>query len=162
MKNKENTIKKENKYETFADLSESAKRLSNDIALFLGEEMEELNVSSYQFRTGMERYLNRVLTALLRNTQPVVIFPDSVPGFTMMVFKKVDLGTLPTEAINKAKRNPTEEINQSQAIDSVISKFFDKNKQKVLLIENTDLIFALFPMADTKRNLKEMELYITY
>ena len=162
MKNKENTIKKEYKYETFADLSESAKRLSNDIALFLGEEMEELNVSSYQFRAGMERYLNRVLTALLRNTQPVVIFPDSVPGFTMMVFKKVDLGALPTECINKAKRNPTEEINQSQAIDSVVSKFFDKNKQKVLLIENTDLIFALFPMADTKRNLKEMELYITY
>lgn len=162
MKKTDNTTKKENLHHTFADMAHSCKMLSNDIALFLSDEMEELNVSSYLFRTGMERYLNRVLMALLRNPQPVVIFPDSVPGFTMMVFKKTTLASLPSDNGVKAKRNPSEEINQAQAIDSVVSKFFDKNKQKVLLIENSDLIFALFPVADTKKNLKDMELYITY
>ena len=162
MKQQENTIKKENKFATFADLTETCKILSNDIAKFLGEELEELNVSSYLFRAGLERYLNRVLTALYKNSKPVVIFPDSVPGFTMMVFKKIILEAVSEEVPAKIKRNPTEEINQSQAIDIVISKFFDKNKQKVLVIENTDIIFALFPVADTKKNLKEMELYITY
>ena len=162
MKNNENTIKKENAFETFADLHESCKKLSHDISVFLGQEMEDLNISSHLFRTGMERYLYRVLAAILKNSQSIIIFPDSVPGFTLMVFKKTDLGNLPDEEKPKLKRNSTEEINQSQAIDSVISKFFDKNKQKVLLIENTDAIFALFPVADTKKNLKSMELYIIY
>ena len=163
MKNTETAIKKENKFDTFADLAETTKMLSSDISKFLSDELDELNISSYLFRNGMDRCLGRMLTALIRNTHPVVIFPDSVPGFTMMVFKKPHFvnNRNETPAV-KPKRNPVEELNQSQAIDSVVGKFFDKNKQKVLIIENKDIIFALFPVADTKKNLKDMDLYITF
>lgn len=160
MKNQENVIKKENKLNTFADIQKTANTLSQDIAEFLGDEIEELNVYSHLFRSGLERNLLRVLSALYKQNQPVVIYPDSIPGFTMMAFKKTVPESTPQDV--KIPRNPIEEVKESQVLDSVINRFFNKNQQKVMLIENEDILFALFPVADTRKNLKEMELYITF
>jgi hypothetical protein len=160
MNSTENIIKKQNSLATFDDLSKTAKCLAQDISAFLSDEIEELNIYSYVFRSGMERALSRVLSSLYKQAQPVVIFPDSIPGFTMMVFKK----TQPPAPVKSAKvaRNPVEEPKEAQAIDNVIGRFFNKNQQKVLVIENNDILFALFPVSDTRKNLKEMELYITF
>lgn len=160
MKMDESLVKKQNNFSTFDDLSKTVSFLANDISVFLGEELEELNVSSYAFRAGVERALSRVLNSLVKQEQPIVIFPDSVPGFTLMVFKKVviDKNILPVEI----ERNPVKEMKEAQLLDNVISRFFNKNHQKVLIIENSDVIFALFPVADTRKNLKELELYITF
>lgn len=160
MKNEESLVKKQNKISTFENLNKTVSFLANDIAIFLGEELDELNVSSHIFRTGMERALSRVVGSLVKQVQPVVIFPDSVPGFTLMVFRKTEM---PENVIApNIERSPLKEIKEAQVLDSVISRFFNKNQQKVLMIENEDVIFALFPVADTRKNLKEMELYITY
>lgn len=160
MKSKESLVKKQNPFSSFEDLSKTASYLSNDISVFLAEEIDELNISSYTFRSGMERSLMRVLNSLVKQPQPVVIFPDSVPGFTMMTFRKSQL----PEDVETAKveRNPVKEVRESQVLDNVINRFFAKNQQKVLLIENADVIFALFPVADTRKNLRDMELYITF
>jgi hypothetical protein len=162
MKNQDSIIKKENNFNTFDNLHKTASVLAQDIANFLGEEIEELNVFSHLFKSGLERNLLRVLSSLYKQPQSIVIFPDSIPGFTVMVFKKTAPET--QEFLNDVKisRNPTEEIKESQALDSVINNFFTKNKQKIMLIENEDILFALFPVADTRKNLKEMELYITF
>lgn len=64
--------------------------------------------------------------------------------------------------IPKRKRNPVEEVKELQVLDNVISRFFNKNQQKVILLETDDMLFSLFPVADTEKNLKEMELYITF
>lgn len=159
MKIEETFIKKENKLNTFEDLHKTAATLAYDIASFLAEEIEELNVYSHLFKSGLERNLIRVLSSLYKQEEPVVIYPDSIPGFTMMVFKK----TTPAEAPKtvKTKKTPIEK-KETQVIDSVINRFFAKNQQKVMLIENDDILFALFPVADTRKNLKEMELYITF
>lgn len=134
--------------------------MAKDISIFLGEEIEELNVSSHVFRSGMERSLSRIMNALVKQSQPVVIFPDSVPGFTLMVFKKTVIPQN-VELLN-TQRNPAKEVREAELLDSVISRFFNKNNQKVLIIENTDVIFALFPVADTRKNLRDLELYVTF
>lgn len=161
MKTEENIIKKKSEIQSLADINKTATFLAHDISNFLSEEIDELNVYSYTFRTGMERCLNRVLTSLEKQVQPVVIFPDSIPGFTMMVFRKAVQANLELE-IPKEKRNPVEEVKELQVLDNVISRFFNKNQQKVILLETEDMLFSLFPVADTRKNLKEMELYITF
>ena len=60
------------------------------------------------------------------------------------------------------KRAPLEELKEIQVLDTVINRFFAKNQQQVMLIDTRDLLFALFPVADTRKNLKEMELYVTF
>jgi hypothetical protein len=161
MKTEENLIKKKSGIKSLEDINKTAAFLAHDISNFLFEEIEELNIYSYKFRTGMERCLNRVLISLEKQTQPVVIFPDSIPGFTMMVFRKVVQTNIELEVI-KEKRNPVEEVKELQILDTVISRFFNKNQQKVILLETEDMLFSLFPVTDTRKNLKEMGLYITF
>ena len=161
MSEKEISIKKANKIDTFSDLMITAQQLSLEISLFLNKEIEDLNISSHVFKSGLERYIHRVLNSLVKNEQQIMIFPESIPGFTLMVYKKIEIVCSEKTTIKK-KRNPSEELQQASAIDNVVSHFFDKNKQQVLIIENNDILFALFPVKDTKKNLKDMGLYITY
>lgn len=153
-------VKKENQFNTFDDIQKTAKMLSNDISIYLAEEIDELNVSAYTFRVGMERSISRVMNSIVKQEQTILVYPDSIPGFTLMVFKK-KIFNKNNELIN-IERNPIKEMNETKILDSVISRFFNKNQQQVLIIENNDIIFALFPVADTRKNLKDLELYITY
>lgn len=159
---KDGLIKKQNSFSSLDDIQKTAYYLSNDIAIFLGEMLEELNFSSYIFRTGLERSLVRVLNSLVKRVQPVTLYPDSIPGFSLMVFRKSIKQS--DEDVKKAHvpRSPVEELKEVSVIETVIGRYFDKNKQQVLVIENDDMIFALFPVADTKKNLKALELYITF
>lgn len=160
MNDKEVLFKNKNEISSFEDMPKTANVLASDIALFLSEEIEELNIYSYLFKSGLERCILRVLNSLYKQEQSVIIFPDSIPGFTLMVFKKTTI-TIPDEP-KPVIRSPVEEIKEVQVLDSVINRFFSKNKQQVMLIETQDLLFALFPVADTRKNLKDMELYITF
>ena len=153
-------VKIENNFNTFDNIQQTSSMLSNDISIFLGEEIEELNVSAYNFRIGMERSISRVMNSIVKQEQTILVYPDSIPGFTLMVFKKKIINQS-ISPIN-VERNPVKEMNEAKILDGVISRFFNKNQQKVLIIENEDIIFALFPVADTRKNLKELELYITY
>ncbi len=153
-------VKIDNKFNTFDDIQKTASMLSNDISIFLGEEIEELNVSAYNFRVGMERSISRVMNSIVKQEPTILVYPDSIPGFTLMVFKKKIINE--SIAPINVERNPVKEMHEAKILDGVISRFFDKNQQKVLIIENNDIIFALFPVSDTRKNLKELELYITY
>lgn len=160
---KENLVKKAHSLRTFEDISNTAEKIAEDLSVFLKADIDELNISSHLFKSGMHRYVSRVLNALFRNPKPIAIFPDSVPGFTLIVFKK-DVSAPQVQArTEKEKRNPVQEVKQSEAIEGVMSKFFNQqnNKQKILVIENEDMIFGLFPVADTRQNLKIMDMYIT-
>ena len=161
MKTEDNIIKNKSDIKSLEDLSKTASFSSHDISNFLSEEIDELNIFSHLFKSGMEKCLNRVLISLEKQTQAVVIFPDSIPGFTMMVFRKEVKNNLEIKP-SKEKRNAVEEVKEMQAIDSVIGRFFTKNQKKVILLETEDMLFSLFPVADTRKNLKEMELYITF
>jgi F0F1-type ATP synthase gamma subunit len=160
MKNQENVIRKQSNISTFADMSKTATMIAQDISAFLSEEIDELNVYSYTFKSGIERCILRVLNGLYKQPQPVVIFPDSIPGFTLMVFKKSSVNI--DDSMPAIKRAPLEEMKEVQVLDSVINRFFAKNQQQVMIIDTADLLFALFPVADTRKNLKDMDLYVTF
>jgi hypothetical protein len=156
----ENVIKKKGELNTLDNYQSTANLIAIQISEFLSDEIDELNVYSHIFKSGLERSLLRVLNALEKQPQSVVIFPDSIPGFTMMVFRR-EVKTL-ENTVKPKKRNPTEEIKEYQALDLVINRFFSKNQQKVIVVETNDMLFGLFPVSDTRKNLKEMELYITF
>lgn len=162
--NNKNLIKKAHTLKTFEDISNTAEKIADDLSIFLKNDIEELNISSHLFKTGMHRYVSRVLNALFKNPKPVAIFPDSIPGFTLIVFKKNPNAPVVEGRKEKEKRNPVQEVKQSEAVEGVMEKFFaeSQNKQRVLVIENEDMIFGLFPVADTRQNLKIMDLYITF
>lgn len=164
MSKEQNLIKKEHTLKTFEDINLTASKMAEDLSVFLKKEIEELNVSSYLFQGGMHRYITRVLNALFKNPKPIAIFPDSVPGFTLIVFKKYAAAPVVEEMTKKETRNPLEELKQKDAVESIMGGFFEqnKNKQKIIVIENEDMVFGLFPVADTRQNLKAMDLYITY
>ena len=155
----ENHTKINNRIHTFENIEKTANILANDISIFLNEEVEELNIYSHEFKSGLNRNLLRILFSLYRQEKPVVIYPDSIPGFTLLVLKK----TSPLNKIKKieAKRNAIEEIQEAKAMNLIMDKFFEKNNQKVILIENEDILFALFPLSNTRKNLKKMNLYVT-
>jgi hypothetical protein len=121
MKNQENVIRKQSNISTFADMSKTATMIAQDISAFLSEEIDELNVYSYTFKSGIERCILRVLNGLYKQPQPVVIFPDSIPGFTLMVFKKSSVNI--DDSMPAIKRAPLEEMKEVQVLDSVINRF---------------------------------------
>lgn len=135
--------------------------ITEEISLFLKNEIEDLNVSSHLFKSGLERNLNRILVVLERNEKTMLIFPDSIPGFTTMCVKKTKK-EIKTKEIKKHKKNYTQEIEEINVIEMTIERFFNKNKQKTIVFETNEIVIILFPFADTKQNLKDMGLYITY
>lgn len=157
---KEEIIKKINNINSFDNIDKTAYHLSHEISKYLSDEIEELNVYSHIFRNGMEKCFNKVLHTLQKQPQSVFIFPDSIPGFTMMVFKKIVIKKLNSEVETYNQKSFI--INDLNFLEPVINRFFEKNHQKILLIENNDLLFAMFPISDAKKYLKEMDLYVTF
>lgn len=138
------------------DIKKMSSAISLDISNYLSEDIEELNVYSYEFKSGLERCVSRVLTSLYKQKEKIVLFPESIPGFTLVIFKKI----IPTDVINSSIE--LNSINELPVLKKVMDNFFKKNKQKVLIIDTNDILLALFPIGDTRKNLKEMEMYITF
>lgn len=154
-------IKKENNINTFDDIVKSATTLSQDISNFLSNEIEELNVNSHVFKNGLERCFNRILNSLYKQPLPIAIFPDSVPGFTLVAFKKANQAMVNINTVDKESLSPNS-TNEEKILNNVIDKFFNKNQQMIMVIEYINIIFLLFPVEDARKNLKEMEMYITF
>lgn len=154
-------VKKEKAIKAFGNIEKTAYELALDVATFLGEQIEELNIHSHIFRSGIEKSFARVLVAMQKREQSVLIFPDSIPGFTLMSFKKDSYNQSELSDI-EIKRDPVQELKEAKTMDLVVSNYFMKSKQKVLVIESEDIIFGLFPVEDTKKNLKELGIFVTY
>ena len=153
----ENIIQRTTQTVVFKDIDKYTTTLSNEIILFLGDELDELNVSSSIFRVGIRKSIERLLRNLDSSENTVTITPDGIPGFTLLSYKKSDEQFFNSTKINKVAENNTE----NEIIHSVIESYFIKNKKKVIVFDNEDLRLILFPVSDTKKNLKELDLYIT-
>lgn len=150
-------INKKTGISTYIDISKTISIISSELSSYLADEIEELNVSSYQFRDGMNNALSFIFSGLINKKESILAYPDTIPGFTVMVFKKENI-----ESEKKVNQDLFDDFDESGALNSVFSRFMGKNSNKVLVIENTDIIFAMFPVADTKKNLKDLGLYITF
>lgn len=84
-------ISKKTGLTTFKDTSKVISLISVDLSHYLSEEIEELNVSSYLFRDGLNNALSFVFNSLQSKKENILVYPDTIPGFTVMVFKKEDI-----------------------------------------------------------------------
>lgn len=147
--------------DTKIDLQKTVHLIASELSSYLAEEVEELNVSSYLFRDGLARAINYTLTSALERNESILVYPESLPGFTLMLFKK-QLVTSSGVTEESKEVSELKSISEKNALNCVLESFMAKNDNKVLVIENNDILFALFPVSDTKKNLKELDLYITY
>ena len=124
-----------------------ASKLAVEVAFLLSEQIDELNVNNSEFRVSLKNVCMWVLNSTLKREEKCIIFPDCIPGFTVMCFKRnsiesdgssVDISTTP----------------QGQAIALIIDRFLGKSDGVVLILEAKDFIITLFPVSDLKNNLK--------
>jgi len=150
-------IQKKKLSNSFEDLEKTAFSLSGDISLALAMEIEDLPTHRSEFRQGMQRAFMHVLKAACAEEKKVIVFNDAIPGFVLMLFKK-------QEMIESAKKEWTieddDETAESQAASVLAEQYFQRTKHRVITVESQDALFVFFPVADLKKNLKEMGFYL--
>lgn len=158
----EEAIQKKRQRKAFQDLEDTANALSADVAFALALEVDDLRTQKAEFRQGMQRAFMRVLQAATQNPKQVVVFNEAVPGFTLMLFKKnaepfEGEGT-PVWSIDAHDDDSASPEAQATAVLS--QQFFQRTRNRVLSVETPDALFVFFPVADLKKNLKEMGFYL--
>lgn len=141
--------------EMLVNVEEASALLAGDVAIALGEDVDELSTHQADFRQGIQRILRRLLKMVLSHEERVSFFNEAVPGFTLMVFKKEPL------AVSGCAPLPREDLSSEMAAASVmIEQFFKRTGSRVLAVEGVDVVCVFFPATDVKRNLRELGFYL--
>lgn len=134
-------------------------RIISTVITHISEEIEEMNVMEATFRRSMTRSVEMIVNAAYKKSEKSLVFPNIIPGFTTMIIKKLNYNLNEVE-ISEVERDPKNEMKELDLVNNILTKFFKKsNNSKVLVIENQDMIFAFLPVADIRKNLKDLELY---
>ena len=141
----------------FEDLEKTSVSLSNDISLVLAMEIDDLPTHKHEFRQGMQRAFSKVLVRATQETKRVIVFNDAIPGFVLMLFKKNN--SLQQEKVEWSIDND-ENTTESEAASVLAKQYFQRTKHRVVTVESEDALFVFFPVADLKKNLKEMGFYL--
>lgn len=145
------------------DITLLAQKIAIEVSFSLADKMDELNVLHQDFRAGLQRVIRFTLTSLFSRKEKCLVVPDAVPGFTLMGFKKLtaskELYPSEKEMIDLLKNNQPSNAPEVSAVGMIIESFYKSDEDKVLVIECSDAIFALFPVGDLKANLKMLGFY---
>jgi len=141
----------------FEDLEKTAVSLSGDICLVLAMEIDDLPTHKSEFRQGMQRAFTKVLFRATQETKRVIVFNDAIPGFILMLFKK---NVQSFEESQEWSIDNDENTSESEAASVLAKEYFQRTKHRVVTVESEDALFVFFPVADLKRNLKEMGFYL--
>lgn len=139
--------------------------LMNEVVNYLSSEIEELNVSSYIFREAIKKSIYKLLENLDISNVPVLISADTIPGFTSIVYKKK---VKENEFVSHNLKEKLKEIEEKKPITSaqeeitfsIIRRYLETNNKKIFVVDSEKIHLVLFPVEDTKKNLKELDLYI--
>lgn len=147
-------IQKKRIYPFFEDLEKTSISLSSDISLVLAMEIDDLPTHKHEFRQGMQRAFLKLLTRSVKETKRVVVFNDAIPGFVLMLFKKSP------SVYQDWSIDSDEDTSESEAAAVLAKQYFNRTKHRVVTVESEDALFVFFPVADLKKNLKEMGFYL--
>ena len=113
-----------------------------------------------------------MFNSLYEKEQKLLIFPDVIPGFTSIIYKK-DLNLFKKQKYFKNIKNIKkikESVNNLEELENkeednntlkfMIDSFFEKNNQMILSIDSESLLMMLCPVNDLDRYFKELEIYI--
>mgnify|MGYP001163437558 CR=1 FL=1 len=153
--------------ELLADRDFSLSVLCTDFSSALAEELDEVQTHHSDFKAALKRAFSSILSRLIKSDKSVVIFNEAVPSYTLMAFKKnmdnniknVDfkekLNSRTVKRVDCEKEVPESSMEWS-AVSQVIECYFQRTGNKVLAIEAEDVLLCFFPVADMKKNLREM------
>lgn len=146
----------------------AAELLSNDIAVALAAELEELDTYHRGFRAALHRVFVRVLRMSHEKTERVVLFHEAVPGYTLMLFKKDDweaaqgvvLKSAPASSSGNGKASPDaatlDATAEGRAASVLMGEYVQRTGKRVIVIEHVDSLFLFFPAADLRKNVREL------
>jgi hypothetical protein len=142
--------------------------LSNDVAVALGAELEDLE-TGHEFRTSLHRVFLRVLRMAQEREEVVLFFNEAIPGYTMMLLKKGaeapkpqarnTKGLAPAPSPFDPNTASLEATPEGQAATLMIEAFFERTHSRAMTIEHPDALFVFFPAADLRRNVRDMGFY---
>lgn len=141
------------------EFEKTAEYLSQDITRFILERVEDAIPNTTDFKKIMYRIFLRVLRKGAERPEPVFLLDDeTVPGFSLMLFKKQDY-----QHISPNEIGMEEELDESPSIELkaasiIVTKFVERTGNSVITIETNDVVFVFFPSSDLKKNLDELGL----
>lgn len=139
----------------FSDIEKTALKIAVDLACELTEKFEELDTMNRNFREGLRRCVKNALVVVSKREEDCVVIPNTMPGFTAMVFKKRAFGGASEEA-----SSGLEDLARSQAASLMVQAYLKrKGDARVLAVEGEDVLFIFFPVEDTKKNLMEAGMW---
>ena len=124
-----------------------ANKMAVEISFALSEQIEELDVCRSDFRTSLFNLCKWAVSSILAQQDPCVVFPDCLPGYTLMGFKTPECGS-------GGKAASQAQMAETSAIAILIDKFLGRSSGMCLVIECEDLLLTLFPVSDMRKNLK--------
>lgn len=128
--------------------------LVNSIIVFLTHEVEIDYIFKYrkEFEIDCKKSLKKIFKEISNQENNFLIFPDIIPGFTTISYKK---------NIEKFKIKNTLDLNKLQnnsenlIFNTVLESFFKKNNNTVLVINSNDLLLAFCPVSNFDEYMKE-------
>lgn len=144
------------------DINATATALSSDLGAVLAERLDDLDTNHHLFRTGLHRAFVRILTLAQRQSdKPAMIFEEAVPGFSVILYKKVLSAQVWAPAGQESVLDDPRQSPEMAASAMLIEAFVARTNNRVVVIESPDAVFVFFPASDLRRNVKEMGYYHT-
>lgn len=140
------------------DLDIVASRIAVEVTFALSEQVEELNVYSSAFRMSIHRLARWILVSLLESPDRCVVVPDGLPGFTAMGFKRAAFD-LDGAKVDLAPPSLERGSVEREAATMIMQNFMGRANAQVVVVECRDALLALFPVADTRANLKKLGFF---
>lgn len=159
--------------------ADAAAALGHDVAIALAERVDELDTSGHDFRAAMTRVFGSVLASAATRSGRVLLFEETVPGFTLMLFRKsppapasaraggvrpgdVKPGDVKSAAASPSGNGHAEPPAPERLASEMLSEQFGRRTgARVLVVEGADSVFVFFPAQDVRKSLREMGLYWT-
>lgn len=146
------------------------------VSSFLSVELDVVSFDKYKqsFEGDCQRAMGKIFSSIFSKQSPFLIFPDMVPGFTTLVYKKnpsffcdeTGVKAQKSLAVSKSAKQvkssvsaPKKETLASSAVAHLLGSFFEKNPQMVLLIESSEMMMLFCPVADIAKYLKDLHVY---
>jgi hypothetical protein len=89
----EDALYKRRYIELFQNIEHSLGVLCSDFSSALATEIDEVQTYHSHFKSGLRRAFGQVLRRAVQSEQPVVMFHEVLPGYTLMLFKKTGEST---------------------------------------------------------------------
>lgn len=138
----------------FKEVDKASEEMAEVIVSILKKEIDDKSFFKFDLIKGIEKSIKRMLVSCVKFPKMVDIFPDAIPGFTIMVFRLLkDVGD---SDITSSETDVDSEGSGSLEYLRDMGNNFGKDDSSVYTIEYNGALFTLFSLNNTKDVLKSL------